>query len=307
MLGGFAGKSLDHWHLVSLDAPTVAVVWTVSFAAAVHMRLPVPGSAMLALATWLLYVADRLLDAARPTHPASLQFRHRFHQRHRRIFLTLGACAIPVLGWLVITRLDPAQRHEDLVLTACALLYLLCVHFPFRWAAGRRIRLQKELVVGIIFAAACVIPTWSREPAVRPWLVMPALLFAILCWMNCVAIDYWEGSCEPGSRSTPAQMHKATLRIGQHFSGVALFIATIAAVAGTLLPVHPPAPDAAALLGLYFSVAMSILALAWLHKRRRVIRAVRLRAAADAVLLTPAILLPIVEFAYRLWLHPMPA
>jgi len=57
------------WHLASLDAPTVAVVWTLGFAWAASVRLPPWIPVLLALATWAVYVADRLSGcAAVPAH-----------------------------------------------------------------------------------------------------------------------------------------------------------------------------------------------------------------------------------------------
>ena len=279
-----AGGLLDQWHLLSLDAPTVAVVWTASFAAALHLRLPALGLTMLALAAWLLYVADRLLDVASPSHAHALQPRHYFHQRHRKFFLTVTAAILPLLAWLVGTRLDPAPLREDLVLAGCSLLYLICVHLPLRRGAGRGIPFPKELIVGVIFATACVIPTWSRLPLARAALLLPLCLFAGLCWINCVAIEYWE--------STPAtRLHRSTHWIGRHFIAVTGMAAAIAAAAVPFLFTIGEHASFA-LAAIYLSIAVSSGALAWLHQQRHALNALRLRAAADAVLLTPAILIP---------------
>ncbi len=286
-----AGSILDHWHLLSLDAPTVAIVWTLSFAAALHLKLPLLGPTMLALATWLVYVADRLLDAARPAHTTSLQARHYFHQRHRRSFLTVASGVIPLLAWLVITRLEAAPLREDLLLAGCSLVYLLCVHFPLGLAARTNIRLPKELIVGIIFAAACGIPTWSRDHTARPRVFLPLCLFALLCWINCVAIEYWESS-----RENSARLHHSTLWLGRHFNIAA---GTLAAIAATTLMICVRSHNETALIALCLSMAISCSALAWLHHLRRTLAPLRLRAAADGVLLTPAIVMPVSLFLAR--------
>ncbi|MGC2300913.1 MAG: hypothetical protein WA476_19055, partial [Acidobacteriaceae bacterium] len=59
-----------HWHLLSLDAPTVAVLWAWSFARAADVHPSGSALAVLGIGTWLIYVADRLLDARSPTHSA---------------------------------------------------------------------------------------------------------------------------------------------------------------------------------------------------------------------------------------------
>ena len=55
--------SLRYWHLLSLDAPTVAGLWCWAFGRAVRLHLSPRLPVALALGTWLFYVADRLLDA----------------------------------------------------------------------------------------------------------------------------------------------------------------------------------------------------------------------------------------------------
>ncbi len=78
------------WHLASLDAPTVAVVWSFAFAWSAGIKLPDWVSALLVLAVWPVYVIDRLLDARaglRSQNLDRLRERHLFHWRHRRLLL----------------------------------------------------------------------------------------------------------------------------------------------------------------------------------------------------------------------------
>ena len=70
------------WHLTSLDAPTVAVVWTLAFARATGVQLPTWVPLLIALGTWTVYVGDRLLDARSGLRSCSfnrLRERHFFH------------------------------------------------------------------------------------------------------------------------------------------------------------------------------------------------------------------------------------
>ena len=145
------------WHLLSLDAPTVAALWSWFFASAMHLRMPLTQALMLGLATWLLYVADRILDGL-GWHPDSrLHERHHFHARHRTAFLVAGAILTVLLVWSVFTRLRPEALHEDSIILLCALAYLAAVH-----RRGRKARwLPKELAVAIVFSAATAVPAWS--------------------------------------------------------------------------------------------------------------------------------------------------
>jgi hypothetical protein len=264
---------LRFWHLASLDAPSVALTWSLSFAWAARVRLPLWVPALLMLAVWAVYVADRLLDARnglRSGNLLALRERHLFHWRHRRVFLPLAVVAAVAAAFLVIALMPTGARERDSVLAAASLVYFT------RVLAGRGLRptFPKELLVGLLFTAGCVIPAWSRSASPGATLLTPAVFFAILAWLNCHAIDRWEAAAN----------NTAPQRIA--------FTACIVAVAGLLaaaLLLHVQ-PRSAALLA---AGAMAALLLALLDAVRGRLAPVALRAAADLALLTPALLTPL--------------
>ena len=279
ILTSTANSLLRYWHLLSLDAPTVAVVWTIAFAHVSRVRLPWLAPCLLALATWLLYVADRLLDGLRLTTENVLQERHYFHRRHRAAFLATSLPLVAILSWLVASHMDPAPRMEEMLLAGAAALYLLLVHLPRHsrsagtgWAARLS---SKEAAVGIIFAAACIIPSWSRSTAAHPWLLLTGILFAGLCWLNCVFID--------ASESQPSPFHPLRKAAG------CLVSATVAVSLAEIGSRQWPF----ALLSL--CVLLSTAFLLRLDHHRSSLAPVQLRALADAVLLTPLLLLPVLH------------
>jgi hypothetical protein len=259
------------WHLLSLDAPTVAALWVWFIARASRIHLPLAAPAAMALAVWMLYAADRLLDAARA--PAGeLEARHLFHHRHRRAFLIGIAAAATVLATL-LPQLDPAAI--GLYLSEGALLF---AWFIILHATRSAHRLPKEIAVGLFFSAATFIPTVAREPSLRGTLLPAAILFAALCSLNCLFIYAWEHDI-PSDANAHATTRLALSRLP------ALTITT--AIAGailTLLAPGPAKPIAAA------CTLTSVLLLA-LHRGRRNISRINLRAAADLALLTPLLLL----------------
>ena len=275
-----SGRSLEYWHLLSLDAPTVAVAWSGSLARAAHVRLPAIGLLMLALATWILYVSDRLLDGMQASHANLLKERHHFHARHRRVFLAASVPAGILLVWLVVTRMNPASRFEYLLLAAAAAIYLLCVHLPSRRAQASA-HFPKELAVAIIFAIACVIPAWSREPASHLQLLAAGGAFALLCWLNCIAIETWEAD---GIRPT---LNPLTAAIGEHLRSGCIALATGAMI----LALRFATAQYTAFAALALAIATSSYLLLQLDRKRTYLTPLRLRAAADAVLLTPIVFL----------------
>jgi hypothetical protein len=271
-----APSPLRLWHLTSLDAPTVAVVWSLAFAWAAGIHLPVWIPLLLALAAWAVYVADRLLDARAALRMAnldSLRERHLFHHRHRRVLLPVALAAACACVWIVFTQMPSIARERNSVLAVAALAYFTGVHSSRRLTALRiSPLLKKELLVGALFTAACALPAFTRAslPARGPLLVI-AVYFALLAWLNCHAIDRWEArDCAYGPQIvTPA-----------------CCLACAALPLAALL--HSTQPRFATLV---FAGAAAALLLAALDRSRARLTPVALRAAADLVLLTPLALL----------------
>jgi hypothetical protein len=282
--------ALRFWHLASLDAPTVAIVWALSFAWVVKIRLPLWTLVLLSLVAWAVYIGDRLLDARRAFRTGllhRLRQRHHFHWRHRRILFPLAVAAACAAAWIVCFLMPIGFRERDSVLAAAALVYFTRVHSgrifpPFRssnppsfFAPIFSSLLSKELLVGLLFTAGCILAAWSRtgaQPNSPLWpLGAPALFFVALAWLNCHAIERWENSGHP----QPI-----------HFSAPPL------AVSGLLLAafLYPAHTRSAALVA---SGAASVLFLLLLDRLRSRLTPLALRAAADLALLTPALFIPL--------------
>jgi hypothetical protein len=266
-----APAPLRLWHLASLDAPTVAAVWGLAFAWAAHTALPRWVPLLLALVTFAVYVADRLLDtrrAMRTGHLHTLRHRHTFHWRHRRALIPLAAIAAVAAACLIFSLMPAINRARNSVLAAAALMYFSGVHGVRQAPVWLRRVFSKELLVGLLFTAGCALPTLSRLGATWPTPLLTAIAyFATLAWLNCHAIEAWE--------STPRTAH--TLRFG-----VSL------AACGALLAVFFHAdPRVGTLLA---AGAASALLLALLDSLRAHLTPLALRTAADLVLLTPLVL-----------------
>lgn len=261
------------WHLLSLDAPTVAAVWTYFIARASHVALPVSAPFAMALAVWILYAADRILDARHIGDSSSeLETRHFFHHRHRRAFLAGISIAAATLAAL-LPHLNPAAIQFYLIEGACLVAWFIILH-----ATRSAHRLPKEIAVGLFFAAAIFIPTVARDAALRLALLPSAILFAALCSLNCLFIYAWEHEGPASTR--PA--HPTTRLALAHLPALAL---GLVAAASLLFTIHftPTVPTACALAALLLLI---------LHRNRRHLSRTTLRATADLALLTPILLLP---------------
>ncbi len=256
---------LMRWHLLSLDAPTVALLWCALFVRAARAPVPVPAMELLAAGTWCLYVLDRLLDAR--GRRERLRPRHLFHARHAERFAAGVALAVLALAARVVPRMSAVILRDDAVMAALVAAYFLFVHL------SERPPFPKELCVGLVFAAAAAEPAYAR--AGRPSALIPAaVLLGLLCWWNCAAIQLWEDSAgAPGP-----EREDVGRRLRRGAAGLALLSAAGLIVAGSTRTLF-----AAALIS-----AAGCWLLAWRAPR---MNALRLRVAADLVLCSPLILL----------------
>jgi hypothetical protein len=266
------------WHLLSLDAPSVAALWTWFIASANHVHLPFSSTLAMAITVWMLYAADRLMDARvlnmNPTHHESLEARHFFHHHYRSAFLTAIFFASIAFAAL-LPHLAAEAIHLYLVLGSLVIGYFILIH-----ATSSSHRLPKEIAVGLFFAAATFIPTVARRPDLRLPLLPSALLFATLCSLNCLYIYAWEHE----DHTTGNPPHTITRRAVRKLPLLTVLL-TLSGAALTLLSHQTPwfIPCAIA-----YSAALLFL----LHTHHLVIKPVSLRAAADLALITPLLLLP---------------
>ncbi len=173
-----------------------------------------------------------------------------------------------LLAWSVFTYMRPETLRDDSYLGVFALLYLFAVHCGVS-------RLPKELAVAVLFAAATAVPAWSRLASGREQLAPAIVFFALLCWINCVGIEKWEGGT----------LHASTRWASLHLRPIVITTALFSLAAALLAP----SPGLAAV---YLAAMVSSGLLFALDARSSRLSPLHLRIAADAALLTPLALFP---------------
>lgn len=253
----------------------MAVAWQVLFAECLHVSITAAAVVALALAVWLIYAVDRLLDVARSRVPFRTR-RHEFHRQHARE-LAVVAVGVFLALTAVVFFLRPVLLRDGLLLSFVLAAYFVIIHF-----LPRRVQqfCPKELVVGVVFAIGACLAPWSRLSDTRA-LVPPALLFAALCCLNCVAIETWEWT----RSGAPAisRPHAITLWLARRVRLIAYVIAASATVlfftSGAQL--------------LFAAIAISAVAFGWVDKERDQLSQDALRVLADVPLLSPLLLIGI--------------
>ena len=255
----------------------VALLWQALFSRCLHVHIRWPPILALALSTWTIYALDRLLDAHLPSdRPVAL--RHEFSRRHWSPMLASIGFAIALLLWTCL-HLRPAVFQNGIWMLGAVTIYFVIVHFAPQ--AVRRLW-PKEVAVGVLFALGTCLATWSLAghigpAALRLTLITPALLFAALCSLNCIAIEFWEW--RRTGKTTP--IHPLTAWVGARLHWTAL---AIVALAFFLMPFEPPRP-------VLMAGMLSGATFVWLSAQSDSLPLDTLRMLADAALLSPLLLL----------------
>jgi hypothetical protein len=245
-------------NLLSLDAPVVALLWQILFIRCFHATGRALPSVLLVSVVWLIYTADRALDAWRGSDARP---RHEFYRRHWRALLPIWIVVLAATSGFAWTWLPSELFERGAWLLAAVLIYFGVVHCS-------RLRWPKEAAVAVIFALGASLAAWTRVETRAD--VLTVIFFSCLCWINCVAIEHWEHGPSP--------------------SPVGILAACVGLAA--ILILHHERPILAS------AEASSAAAFVLLDRSRLKLSADALRVLADAALLSPIFFLPLAGAAF---------
>jgi len=273
--------------LLSLDAPIVAVLWLLLFSDSLRIRVPATETAVLAMAVWLIYVADRIMDSFRESEQEPLAPRHRFYREHRAAFVAPFCVILLLAAWMAWTKLDERTLRGGVALAAIVAAYFGVVHLS--GSAAQR-WFPKELAVAVLFCAGTCLPVFVRSGSLSIPVVAVFIEFVLVAWMNTALIEYAEWiALRDGGAEQPPALTKAVAR-----AMVPLGI-TIGALSLVALAV-PAFRDLRPVLLAEFGSALALVGLRLSWQR---ISTYVLRISADAVLCTPAVLLGVMALLRR--------
>jgi len=131
-----------YFRWLSLDIVLGAIIF-LKFLAELY-KLSIPGTVYLALAIaiWLIYTVDHLIDSRQLIHSDA---RREFHRRHRHKIIFFAGIAA-VVGLIDIYFLPIEIIRTGTILAACCVMYLMLVYYlPKLWF--------KEIIVALGYAA----------------------------------------------------------------------------------------------------------------------------------------------------------
>lgn len=265
-------------NLLSLDAPLVAVAWLQIFAKTWRLGyLPWESSAILALGVWVIYVADRVLDASMlGGEPGQLKPRHEFHRRHQRAFGIGAGMAVLATLVLVLTKM-PMTIYKHLLPGGV----LVAGYFGIAMLSSqesREVPITKNLLAGVTFAfgTAMMAHIYRWEYTIFDMVMSREFkCFAALCILNISAIDVWEHA----SRA-PDQEIRATDELT-----LTVFLTLLGAVA----LIYALLDDQQSSRPFYYAVLTGSALLYILNRTRARFSMDELRMLADLALLVPVL------------------
>jgi hypothetical protein len=254
-----------------LDAPMVAVSWQWLLARTFEAQLHLADRAALFFTAWMIYLADRVADSLTVSSHGPKSARQSFCLKHRRSMFVAITVIAPVAAIAVWRGVDRKTFLMGAIIGLAIGVYLIINHLAaFVW----RVIPLKEVSIGFLFALGTV----AAIHVSRPSFFAGALLFAMLCSLNCLSISVWERSLDLGQgRVSFAVSHSRWNQLPE-------IVSSCLGLSGALLTMN------STLRWLGICLAISATGLVVLNRLDGVQRDVRV-AWADLVLLTPLIFL----------------
>ena len=256
-------------NLLNLDSSLLAVIWQEQFARIADVSLGWGERVLLFCCTWLVYCADRALDAVESGGKTETA-RHAIQLRGKSIWLGVSGVVLLVTIALAVVVLNSRAWLGGGVMLGFTAAHFGATHW---WPRLRSRFWPKEWHVGFVFSVGCALQVWSVAPGAWPSLLLPVIGFGALCAMSCSHITAWE--VVTADRDDPDSLLNAHPGFVRRLSWLDIALglsAMLAAAAGQ----HAMA-----------AVGISALGLAWLHDRRDRFSAGFLRAMADFGLYSP--------------------
>jgi hypothetical protein len=177
-------QGLDAIAGMALLEPLVGVVWQRALGHCLGLRVDIHYSLLLGASLWLVYIADRWLDARVLQRGVPCAARHRFAAEHRRVLAVVWVCVLLLDVGLALYTLSAVEWTTRLGLLLATAGYFWAVHSRFAAA-------PKELLVAAIYTAGVTVFAWPVLGWFWTWPLTTALAvagFGLLALLNLATI-----------------------------------------------------------------------------------------------------------------------
>lgn len=172
-----------YFNILSLDVALGAVISTIFLAKIFGVNgIRLQGIVCLGLVVWLIYTADHLLDAKMIKRDAST-LRHRFHQRHFSLILSMSGIAflftIPLLFFI----------HKPLLISGLILSALVVLYFLIQ----RKLSFAKEIFGAMLYCMGVMLPIIAlSEMSFQVFGSIPFILFFNTALINLILFSWFD-------------------------------------------------------------------------------------------------------------------
>ncbi|MEM7735326.1 MAG: hypothetical protein AAF267_05995 [Deinococcota bacterium] len=274
---GYSSQPKYYWWqvptLLSLDAPLVAYAWQRLISVAFEIYVPWQLTVLLISSVWLIYVADRCLDARTLTPQTASTARHQFYVvQGRKMWLAWGVVFLSSL--LLSMELSLSLRVTGLGVAGLAVLYLGLIHIS-NWP----LKLPKEILIASLFSLGVHFGVLFNTPLHMAEAVS-VFMFGILCFLNCSLIAFWEQDADSKQGYLSIALARPASRAWLHVCGMVVIVGS-----GLTWLFFP------AQWMVWLCLVVSSLLLGVLEHLHTLLPIPLLRVLVDAALLTPLALL----------------
>ena len=145
---------------------------------------------ILALAVWIIYTLDHLLDGMKGKNSQPVIYRHNYHFRHKKVLIiTVGILSVVTL-WAGISYLHWEIVKRGIFLFAIIVLYFLLVHLIQR---KNHFFNQKELLIaGAYMAGILLAPAyWNKNPVTAQQIIL-IVVMTLLTWAEGILASWFD-------------------------------------------------------------------------------------------------------------------
>jgi len=136
-------------NLLSLDVAVGAVISAHFFAKNLNVSSRVIEMVILAVAVWIIYTTDHLLDVRNRKTSAATE-RHQFHQQHQKVLWVLISLGVATIASLIYFVRLPVFI-SGIILSVLVAIYLVT----------QKYLKVKEIFIAVLYTAGVLLPAWS--------------------------------------------------------------------------------------------------------------------------------------------------
>ena len=179
------GQELRYFRYLSVDICIGAVAMAYYLARTFFVKAPLLEYVILFLTVWIIYTLDHLLDI-RNNQSNYLSPRHAFHKKHFRV-ISRTWIALLLLQVFLLFFLNLATLFLGISLTAFVVVYYFILFFKREY-----LRIQKEVVIAVLYTCGIFIPVVSAVRHVTWGLVLCFVFIVLLALHNLWLISAYE-------------------------------------------------------------------------------------------------------------------